>query len=459
MVTDHTRSALKYYPLLILLCILAFFSVLNEMVLNVSFPEIAADFNKLPSSVNWVNTAFMLTFSVGTAIYGKLSDQLGMRRLLLFGIVMNCCGSIVGFMGHSYFPVLIIGRLLQGIGAAAFPALVMVVVARYIPVESRGRAFGLIGSIVAMGEGIGPVVGGMIAHYVHWSYLLLLPAVTMLTIPFLVRILQKEQRISGTFDLLGIVWMTIGIVSFMLFITFYQVVLLLVSIISFVIFIRHIRKVADPFVDPALGNNKTFLIGVVAGGLIFGTVAAFIAMIPYMMKELHQLSTAAIGSGIIFPGTILVIFFGYIGGVLVDKQGVRFVFTVSMVLMTGSFLAAAMFVEVSPWFMTFVFIIVFAALSFAKTVVSTIVSNSLQQQEAGAGMSLLNFTSFLSEGIGIAIVGGLLSISLLDRKLIPIEVDISSHLYRNILLLFAIIIVISWLMTLRMYKRSVVTES
>src|SRR5699024_11325632 len=69
----------------------------------------------------------------------------------------------------------------------------------------------------------------------------------------------------------------------------------------------------------------------------------------------------------------------------------------------------------TSWFMTIIIVFVLGGLSFTKTVISTIVSSSLKQQEAGAGMSLLNFTSFLSEGTGIAIVGGLLSIPL-DRK-------------------------------------------
>lgn len=192
MNTSYSQSNLRHNQILIWLCILSFFSVLNEMVLNVSLPDIANDFNKPPASTNWVNTAFMLTFSIGTAVYGKLSDQLGIKRLLLFGIIINCFGSVIGFVGHSFFSLLIMARFIQGAGAAAFPALVMVVVARYIPKENRGKAFGLIGSIVAMGEGVGPAIGGMIAHYIHWSYLLLIPMITIITVPFLMKLLKKE---------------------------------------------------------------------------------------------------------------------------------------------------------------------------------------------------------------------------------------------------------------------------
>lgn len=454
MNTSYSQSNLRHNQILIWLCILSFFSVLNEMVLNVSLPDIANDFNKPPASINWVNTAFMLTFSIGTAVYGKLSDQLGIKRLLLFGIIINCFGSVIGFVGHSFFSLLIMARFIQGAGAAAFPALVMVVVARYIPKENRGKAFGLIGSIVAMGEGVGPAIGGMIAHYIHWSYLLLIPMITIITVPFLMKLLKKEVRIKGHFDIKGIILMSVGIVFFMLFTTSYSISFLIVSVLSFLIFVKHIRKVTDPFVDPGLGKNIPFMIGVLCGGIIFGTVAGFVSMVPYMMKDVYQLSTAEIGSVIIFPGTMSVIIFGYIGGILVDRRGPLYVLNIGVTFLSVSFLTASFLLETTSWFMTIIIVFVLGGLSFTKTVISTIVSSSLKQQEAGAGMSLLNFTSFLSEGTGIAIVGGLLSIPLLDQRLLPMEVDQSTYLYSNLLLLFSGIIVISWLVTLNVYKHS-----
>ena len=184
------------------------------------------------------------------------------------------------------------------------------------------------------------------------------------------------------------------------------------------------------------------------------TLAGFVSMVPYMMKDVHQLSTAEIGSVIIFPGTMSVIIFGYIGGILVDRRGPLYVLNIGVTFLSVSFLTASFLLETTSWFMTIIIVFVLGGLSFTKTVISTIVSSSLKQQEAGAGMSLLNFTSFLSEGTGIAIVGGLLSIPLLDQRLLPMEVDQSTYLYSNLLLLFSGIIVISWLVTLNVYKHS-----
>src|SRR5699024_2219181 len=110
--------------------------------------------------------------------------------------------------------------------------------------------------------------------------------------------------------------------------------------------------------------------------------------------------------------------------------------------------------ETTSLFMTIISVFVLGGLKFTKTVISTIVSSSLKQQDAGAGMSLLNITSFLSEGTGIAIVGGVLSIRLLDHRLLPMEVDQSTYLYSDLLLLFSGIIVISSQVTLNVYKHS-----
>ncbi|MEJ7386021.1 MFS transporter, partial [Staphylococcus epidermidis] len=87
----------------------------------------------------------------------------------------------IAFIGHNHFFILIFGRLVQGVGSAAFPSLIMVVVARNITRKKQGKAFGFIGSIVALGEGLGPSIGGIIAHYIHWSYLLILPMITIVT--------------------------------------------------------------------------------------------------------------------------------------------------------------------------------------------------------------------------------------------------------------------------------------
>ncbi|PTE60631.1 hypothetical protein BUY51_11525, partial [Staphylococcus epidermidis] len=152
--------------------------------------------------------------------------------------------------------------------------------------------------------------------------------------------------------------------------------------------------------------------------------------------------------------TMSVIVFGYFGGFLVDRKGSLFVFILGSLSISISFLTIAFFVEFSMWLTTFMFIFVMGGLSFTKTVISKIVSSSLSEEEVASGMSLLNFTSFLSEGTGIAIVGGLLSLQLLNRKLVLEFINYSSGVYSNILVAMAILIILCCLLTIIVFKRS-----
>src|SRR5699024_11371732 len=130
-------------------------------------------------------------------------------------------------------------------------------------------ALGVLGAIVAMGEGVAPVIVGMIVHYIHWSYRLLIPMITIITVPFLMKLLKTEVRIKGHFDIKGIILMSVGIVFFMLFTTSYSISFLIVSVLLFLIFVIHIRKVTDTFVYSVLLKNIPFMIGVLCGGIIF----------------------------------------------------------------------------------------------------------------------------------------------------------------------------------------------
>lgn len=424
------------------LSFLAFFSVLNETVFNVSLPEIASHFGVAPSSANWTNTSFILTFAIGTAIYGKLSDLYGVKKLLLFGLLVYGTGSIIGFLFHSWYAGMLMARFIQGAGAAAVPALIMVIVARYIEPQHQGKAFGMIGSIVAFGEAIGPVIGGVITDYLHWSVLFLLPMMTLVTIPFFANSLPGEPVTKGKIDVLGVSLLSVGIVMFTLFTTLYRWEFIIVSLLLFIGFTLRIRQAEQPFIEPLLFRRKKFIVSVIAGSILLGTMAGFVSMVPYLMKDVHHLSTSLIGISILFPGTVSVIVFGYIGGLLVDKRGMMFTMLIGLALISSGFLSVALFPDRIPWLISCVMVLTFGGLSFVKTVVSTGASGALRPEESGSGMGLLNFACFLGEGVGVAIVGGMLTNFRMTSPALPTVSDPAAFLYSNLMLVFLAAIVI-----------------
>ena len=420
---------------------LAFFSVLNEMVFNVVLPDIAKDLDIPPSLANWVNTSFMLSFAIGSIVYGTVSDKYGVKKLLVFGLLAYSGGSLLGVLAHSHFIAVIAARFIQGVGASAVPALIMIIVARYVKSEDRGKAFGIIGSLVAMGEGIGPALGGTVAHYVRWPVLFLIPMLTLFTIPFFLKELPNESTKGKRIDTFGIVLLSCGIVTFTIYTTQYNWLYLAISFVLFAGFALHIHKVEQPFIEPRLLMNQKFILGVLTGCVLLGTVAGCLSMIPYMMRDVHQLSTSMIG-WVIFPGTMSLMVFGIVGGSLVDKRGTTFVLWLGSSFILASFFILSLFADQTPWFISGVLILMFGGLSFVKTVISTSVADALGPKEVGAGMGFLSFACFLAEGLGIAIVGGLLTKHILEYPLLSTIQNTKAYLYSNLLLVFIVAILI-----------------
>lgn len=436
------------------LSILTFFSVMNETMFNVSLPDIAAYFDIAPSAANWTNTCFSLSFAIGIAVYGKISEHTGMRKLLLFGMLTYGFGSIVGLLCHTWYPGVLIARFFQGVGASAVPSLIMVIIVKIVEPGKQGKAFGLIGSVVAFGEGLGPVIGGAISDYIHWSLLFALPLLSLLALPFVLQTLPDETSERKSFDITGAVLLSVGILSFALFTTLYHWIYLAASLVLFGLLALHIRRQQAPFLEPFLFRKKRYIAGVLTGALLLGTVAGFFAMVPYLMRAVYHMPTGLIGSAILFPGTLSVILFGMLGGMLADRRGHIAAMLSGLGMIVAGFLIVLFYTDRAPWLITGSMILTFGGLSFVKTVISASVAKTLEPDEAGSGMGMLNFACFLAEGIGIAGVGGLLTKPWLNSPLIATVTSQVAALYSNMMLIFIALVTFGGLLFALSYKRN-----
>ncbi|MFU1795350.1 MFS transporter [Paenibacillus azoreducens] len=436
------------------LSVLTFFSVMNETMFNVSLPDIAAYFGITPSAANWTNTCFSLSFAIGVAVYGKISEHTGMKKLLLFGMLTYGFGSVIGLLCHAWYPGVLTARFFQGVGASAIPSLIMVMIVKVVDRGRQGKAFGLVGSVVAFGEGLGPVIGGAVSGYIHWSVLFALPLVSLLALPFVLRILPDEMSNRKAFDMTGAALLSVGILAFALFTTLYHWVYLASSLVLFVLLAFHIRRRQEPFLEPFLFRKKGYIAGVLTGALVLGTVAGFIAMVPYLMKAVYHMPTSLIGSAILFPGTLSVILFGMLGGVLADRLGHIIAMLFGLVMIAAGFLIVLFYTDRGPWVIAGSVILTFGGLSFVKTVVSAGVAKTLEPDEAGSGMGMLNFACFLAEGIGIAGVGGLLTKPWLNFRFIGTVKIQAAALYSNMMLIFMALVAFGGILFIISYKRT-----
>jgi DHA2 family metal-tetracycline-proton antiporter-like MFS transporter len=445
------KNALEPKKALPWIVFLVFFGVLNETVFNVSTPAIARQFGLSPSGVSWVMTTFIVFFGIGSVIYGRLSDLFSLKRLIIIGVLMYAAGSFAGFILHASYPAVIAARAVQGAGASAIPALIMVIVARFFPPEVRGRVFGSITSTVAFAAGVGPVIGGFISGTFGWIYLFLIPLFTLLSIPFFLRVLPEEARREGSVDLLGAFLVAIGVGALILFLSFTAWYYLAVSLLALGIFTVHILRSRNPFIEPSLFRNRRFRAGLFVGFIIFSTAIGIIFLIPLMLNTLRGLSMREIGL-IMFPGAISGVVFGTVGGNLADRKGNGFVIAIGVVSLVASLLLISFLLGFSPFMVSAALLLTFVGFTLIQTALVNSVSQTLEVHQTGVGMGLFNLITFISGAVGTALVARVLESRWLDHRLLPLVSEDKAVSYSNLMVVFAVLVTVGGLLYFRGFR-------
>ena len=166
------RKKTRYSRWIILACVStgAFLASLDSSIVNIALPTLVRELNAEFAAVQWVVLSYMLAVVLLILPIGHMGDILGKKKIYLAGFVAftmgsALCGSAVSLHGLVAF------RLVQGIGAAMIMALGFAIVTQAFPRQERGKAIGILSSIVALAIALGPVVGGFLIEYLAWQWI------------------------------------------------------------------------------------------------------------------------------------------------------------------------------------------------------------------------------------------------------------------------------------------------
>lgn len=164
------------------------FTGMGSAAVAVAVPRMVVDLDVPASRGVWVIAGYALCVAVGTVLYGRLADRNGIRGPLTLGLGLVGLGGVVAAAAPD-FGVLVAGRMLQGLGAAAAPALTLAAVRAVFPWRERIRATSVLAATSLVVTAMGPVLGGILTETAGWRPALLLPATGLLALPFLWRVL------------------------------------------------------------------------------------------------------------------------------------------------------------------------------------------------------------------------------------------------------------------------------
>jgi MFS family permease len=148
------------------------YAILSSAVVP-ALPTIQHDLHTSETGVAWVLTGYLLSASVSTALLGRLGDMFGKQHVLVWTLVAFGGGTLLAAVSHS-LGLLIVARLIQGVGGGIFP-LSFGIIRDEFPAHEVAGGIGLISAILGIGAGIGIVLGGLVVEHLGWQWLFWLP--------------------------------------------------------------------------------------------------------------------------------------------------------------------------------------------------------------------------------------------------------------------------------------------
>jgi EmrB/QacA subfamily drug resistance transporter len=398
-----------------------FVAILSSTVVSAALPEIIADLEGGQSSYTWVVTATLLTMTISTPIWGKMSDLFNRKQLIQLGLVIYLSGSILaGFATSTEW--LIACRAIQGVGVGALTALVQVILSDLVSPRERGRYMGYLGAVFGLGTVAGPVIGGLLTDGIGWR------ACFFVGVPFALFalvLLQRtlklptKKRDDVHIDVLGGTFMAAGVASILIWVSLagknfdwmsWQTAAMVLGGIALLFAAVLVeRRAPEPLIPLDLFENRTVVMAVIAsvavGVAMFGTT---LFLTQYMQLARGYSPTA---SGLLTIPMVIGLFgSSTLSGRRISQTGryKRFMLA-GTVLLTVGLALMGMIDEKTSLVEVGVFMLVLGAgIGMVMQNLILAVQNVIPADKIGAGSALIAFFRSLGGAVGVSVLGAIL---------------------------------------------------
>ncbi|QDQ03027.1 DHA2 family efflux MFS transporter permease subunit [Lysinibacillus fusiformis] len=400
--------------LLTVLILGCFLSTLNQTLLNVALSNLMDVFSVSTTTVQWLSTGFMLVNGVLVPITAYLMKRFSTRQLFISSMLFLLIGSILCAIAPN-FTVLLLGRMIQAIGAGIIMPLLMSVVMFIFPPEKRGSMMGLIGLAVIFAPAIAPTLSGFIIDYYSWRWLFigLIPFVTiiiLLAMKYLVNVSETEKV---KLDVVSVMLSTLGF-GFILY-GFSNagsrgwddnvvIVMILVGIVATTMFCLRQIKSSDPLLNLSVFKNKVFTLTSIINMIVTMMMYADMVLLPIYLQNGRGFTAFDAGL-LLLPGALVNAFMSPVTGKIYDRYGAKPLFITGLIFIIPSMWVVTDLTETT----TFIFLMIRTiflriGLSFITMPLNTASLNSLPRTLVTHGTAVNNTLRQISGAIGTAVV-------------------------------------------------------
>ena len=413
---EPTQTESRRWRAFALLVVAYFMTIVDLTVVNVALPTIGVKLHFPESDLQWVVTAYGLTFGGFLLLGGRAADLLGRRRLLMVGLAIFTAASLAcGLATSDTF--LIVMRGIQGFGAAiTLPAALSIVMNMFPEGAERNKALGIWGAMGAMGATIGVLAGGLLTRYMGWQYIFFfnvpIGAAALALAPRIVpeSRLRSERR---RYDPFGAVTITAGLVVLVYAISqapqvgwaaTQTVAMLATAAALLVSFFVIEARVEAPLLPMRLFRLSTVAGSNAVGFLLGASFFTFIFVGTLYMQQVLGFSALKTGLAWLTASVTSVAFAG-LSQMLVTKTSAKLVMAFGMALIGGGILWATQIpADGNFWHdLAGPFFVAGMGTAFAFIPVSIGALAGVTERDAGVASGLLNTSQQLGGAIGVAV--------------------------------------------------------
>lgn len=396
--------------LAVLLGILFGLAAMSASALAVALPALADDLDLSRSTSAWVMSTYALTLAVATSLHGRIADLVGIRLPFVVGVCIMAGGAVVAALAPS-FEVLVVARLIQGVGSAAVPVLATDLISSRFDGSVRSAALGRLAGVAAAGSALGPLVGGALEASGSWRLAALVPAAGLLFIPLVWRAAPRTGG-GGRLDLRGAAVVAVAGTGLVLLIQSPGSGLL-VGIVGAVLLlaggsatVAHVRDRPHGFLPRAVIGNRVVVTAALAAGSCPVAWFALLIAVPALLAD-RGWSSLEIGFGLV-PSAVAAVICARLSGKLLDRIGESRVLRMGALTAAAALLvaAAAIGLESPPLLLTAVALVTIAFGTSQPAMISA-VGASVPSEMRGVAIGVATFMFLTGAGVGSAALGGL----------------------------------------------------
>ncbi|HEY2310964.1 MAG TPA: MFS transporter [Gaiellaceae bacterium] len=406
----------RRWQALALVCVAFFMTVLDVSIVNVALPSIGRSLHFSSTGLQWVITAYAITFGGFLLLGGRAGDILGRKRMFLVGLVIFSAASLVcGLAGST--GVLIAARAVQGFGAAIVsPSTLSIITTTFEEGPERNKALGIWGAMGGSGAAAGVLFGGIIVKYLGWEWIFFVNvpvgALVLALAPGIVRE-SRAPDVGRNFDVIGASSVTSGLALLVYAISKAPVdgwgntttiVLLVAAAALIVFFVAWEARVENPLMPLSIFRIRTLAGANTVGALLGASIFAdFFLLTLYVQNVLHY---SPLKTGITFlatAGTVVIV--AGLAQWLSTRFGPKPVMVTGMVLNTIALVWYAQIPVHGTYAHDLVggYVLFGFGLAFAFIPVSIAALAGVGPREAGLASGLLNTAQQVGGAIGVAL--------------------------------------------------------